>query len=195
MSNISLLKAFSILRSGSDYQIGEGHHWKRGVLNLAIGLVVIFPLLNFWRSQFYAGAVPPEALLIRGVGNFTIGNYNSRGITRKYNINFKTNDGKIFYVIDNAISAEKIRKFNSEFNLQVEGFLLQDGRGLFWPTLIITSDGHVLLSRMESSRILNNQRRPFGELLLLEYGSTIPLWLISLSNAIKLRKKFPEIIK
>ena len=80
---------------------------------------------------------------------------------------------------------------NSGLNLYVEGFLLRDGRGFFWPTLIRGLGGHILLGHEDSNRSLKYNREPFGvKKLLWEYGLIIPLWLISLSNAIKLRKKF-----
>ena len=80
MSDISLFKAFSILLNGSDYQIGEGYRWKIAVLSTGVALTVAFPLFNLLHSQFYTGAVPPEAPLVRSVGNFTTGNFNRRSI-------------------------------------------------------------------------------------------------------------------
>jgi hypothetical protein len=195
MSDISLLKAFSILFNGSDYQIGEGHHWKRGALMLAMALTAIFPILNFWNSQSYAGAEPPDVPLIKSIGSITVGKYNPRGIIRQYNVNFHAGDGKIYYLMDDAIGPDELKTFELRLNFNVEGFLLQDGRGFFWPTLITGPDGHILLDPEKSSRILNSNRDPFGKLLLLEYASTLPLWIISLLNAIKLRKKFTEEIK
>ncbi|CAE6811662.1 hypothetical protein [Paraburkholderia domus] len=196
MSNISLLKAFSILLNGSDYQIGEGYRWKRGVLSTAVALTVAFPLFNLAFSQSYMGAVPPEAPLVRSVGNFTVGNFNRRSINRQRAIDFHAANGKVYQLLDNSLDISKIGKANSGVNFYVEGFLLQDGRGFFWPTLISEVDGHVLLGREESNRSLDFNREPFGKKRLLwEYGLIIPLWLISLFNATKLRKKFPETIK
>jgi hypothetical protein len=189
MSEISLFKAFSILLNGSDYQIGEGYRWKRGVLSTAVAVTVASPLFNLIYSQSYRGAVPPEAPLVRSVGNFTNGIYNRRSTNRKYSTDFHAADGKIYHLIDSDLGTEKTGKANSGSNFYVEGFLLQDGRGFFWPMLISRLGGHVLLSREESNKSLKRNREPFGKILLWEYGLTLPLWLISLSNTIKLRKK------
>jgi hypothetical protein len=162
---------------------------------LAIGLTAIFPVLNLWNSQSYAGAKPPDAPLIKIFGKITVGKYNSRGMIRQYNVNLHTGDGKIYYLMDDAIGPDKFNIFESPLNFYVEGFLLQDGRGFFWPTLIAEPDGHVLLGPEKSSQILNNNREPFGKILLLEYISIIPLWIISFLNAIKLRNRLPEEIK
>lgn len=189
MSSISFLKAFTILLNGSDYQIGNGYRWKRGVLSTAVALTVAFPLYNLIHSHFYTGAVPPEAPLVRSAGNFTSGVYDRRSNNRKYSIDFHATDGKIYYLIDSDLGVAKIGKVNSGSIFYVEGFLLQDGRGFFWPMLISGLDGHVLLSRDESNKSLKRNREPFWKILLWEYGLTLPLWLISLSNAIKLRKK------
>ncbi|MFM0731534.1 hypothetical protein PQQ52_13710 [Paraburkholderia sediminicola] len=189
MPTVSLPKAFLILLNGTDYQIGEGHRWKRGILSVAVALAVTFPLFNLLHSQFYTGAVPPEAPVVRSVGNFTSGIYNRRSINRQYSIDFHSNDGKIYNLIDSDLDVERIGQANSGLNFYVEGFLLQDGRGFFWPTLISERDGHVLLSRDKSNQSLNKNRDPFGKILLWEYGLILPLLLISLSNAIKIRNK------
>src|SRR5258708_26897584 len=136
MSAVSLAKAFLILLNGTDYQIGEGHSWKRGVLSAAVALAATFPVFNLLNSQIYTGAVPPEAPVIRSIGNFTSGIYNRRSINRQYSIDFHANDGKIYNLIDSDLDVVRIGKANSGLNFYVEGFLLQDGRGFFWPTLI-----------------------------------------------------------
>ncbi|MFM0251094.1 hypothetical protein [Paraburkholderia sediminicola] len=189
MSDISLLEAFSILRSGSDYQIGEGCHWKRGVLNLAIGLLVAFPMANMWTGLSYRGAMPPEAPLVKGIGNFT--NEYTPGIKQRYVAVFHAADRKVYQVQDGSINSshEIMSNINSGKGFYVEGFVLQDGHGLFWPTLVATVDGRILLSREKMNEKLKTEREPFGELLIWEYVSTLPLWIISLLNAIKLRKK------
>ncbi|SIO52233.1 hypothetical protein SAMN05444172_2794 [Burkholderia sp. GAS332] len=187
MSDISLFKAFSILFKGSDYQIGEGHHWKRGVLTFAMALSAIFPILNFWNSQSYMGAIPPEAPLIRGIGSFTNENYRSR--VGGSNISFRSDDGDIYRVMNSDLNIATIGKANSGLRFYVEGFLLRGGDGFFWPTYITSLDGRVLLSREESTISLQTNREPFGGILLWEYGSIAPLWIISLLNAVKLKNK------
>ncbi|MFM0361924.1 hypothetical protein [Paraburkholderia sediminicola] len=188
-----MFKAFSILRNGSDYQIGEGHHWKRAVLNLAIGLLVAFPMANMWIGLSYRGAIPPDAPLVKSIGNFT--NEYTPGIKQRYDAIFHAADGKFYQVQSGSInsSREIMSNINSGRNFYMEGFVLQDGRGFFWPTLVAAVDGRVLLSREEMSRNLKIEREPFGELLIWEYVATLPLWIISLLNAIKLRKKLSEI--
>lgn len=191
MSNISLLKAFSILRNGSDYEIGEGFRWKRGVLDLAIGLLVAFPIANTLNALPYRGAIPPQAPLIKSIGNFTGEHtYYSRTSQRYYGI-FHAADGKSYRVQDDTLnsSQEIMSKINSGEDFYVEGFLLEDGQGYFWPTFVTAADGRVLLSRDKTNRNLSISRDTFGEKLMWEYVATLPLWIISLLNAIKLKKK------
>jgi hypothetical protein len=191
MSHISLLKAFSILRNGSDYQIGEGHNWKRGVLNTAIGLLVAFPIANMLNALPYRGAIPPEAPLIKSVGNFTGEHtYSSKAIQRYTGI-FHAADGRSYPVQDGALNSshEIMSNMNSGKEFYVEGFVLEDGQGFFWPTSVTDLDGRVVLGREEMKRDLTVERDSFGEKLIWEYLATLPLWIISLSNAIKLKNK------
>ncbi|SIO55562.1 hypothetical protein [Paraburkholderia phenazinium] len=195
MSHISLLKAFSILRNGSDYQIGEGHNWKRGVLNTAIGLLVAFPIANMLNALPYRGAIPPEAPLIKSVGNFTGEHtYSSKAIQRYTGI-FHAADGRSYPVQDGALNSshEIMSNMNSGKEFYVEGFVLEDGQGFFWPTLVTMTDGRALLSREKMSKNLKSNREPFGEILIWEYAATLPLWAISLSNAIKLKKNLSRV--
>jgi hypothetical protein len=49
--------------------------------------------------------------------------------------------------------------------------------------------GRHWLLRDKMNEKLKTKREPFGELLIWEYAATLPLWITSLLNAIKLRKK------
>ncbi|MFM0737426.1 hypothetical protein PQQ51_09305 [Paraburkholderia xenovorans] len=191
MTKVSLLNSFWILLNGSDYQIGEGYTWKKTVFRTAVAFSVAFPLFNLSFSQLYTGALPPKASLIRSIGNFTTGNYDRYALNRRYSINFHAADGKTYYLMDGDLNIEKIGNPNTGTILYVEGFILMDGHGFFWPTLIKELDGKTLLHQDDSNRSLAENRDPFTmKKLLWEYGLVLPLWLISLSNAIKLRNKF-----
>jgi hypothetical protein len=111
MSNISLLKAFLILRNGPDYVIGAGHRWKSGLLNMTIGLFLTFPILNLLYVQFYRGALPPTAPLIQSIGVFTSVYRQPSVFGGNYVANFRASDGKNHPVQLEALnSSEQLMK-------------------------------------------------------------------------------------
>jgi hypothetical protein len=194
MSKISLFKAFSILRNGPDFLIGEGYRWKSRVFNLALGSLLIFPILNFWCAQWYGGDLPPAVPLVQGVGPLSDAVLNPYRRPREYMVNFLAPDGKIYQMNRLAIDSNKevIRKLNTGENFYVEGFVLQNGNGNFWPTLVAATDGRILLSREAQMEVLIEERSVFGWGLMLEYSLTIPLWVISLVNAVKIKNRLSK---
>jgi hypothetical protein len=196
MSNISLLKAFLILRNGPDYVIGAGHRWKSGLLNMTIGLFLTFPILNLLYVQFYRGALPPTAPLIQSIGVFTSVYRQPSVFGGNYVANFRASDGKNHPVQLEALnSSEQLMKaIASGESFYLEGFVLQDGKGWFWPTFVTSVDGRVFLSREEEMENLKKRRQPFGKLLLVQYLSLVPLWIICLINALKIRRKINRVM-
>ncbi|KVN25508.1 hypothetical protein WJ63_15345 [Burkholderia pyrrocinia] len=74
-------------------------------------------------------------------------------------------------------------------SVYVEGFYLRDGDGLFWPTYITTLDGTPLATRLDQSRKLSVAREPFGQVLLMMYLYSLPMWIVSLINICKIKSK------
>lgn len=192
MSSVSFLGAFCILLYGTEYDIGMGYRWKRGVVNLALISLVTFPVINIWDAQVYTGSLPPEVPLVQSVGDFTDGaTYSSYKASRRYVTLFHAQNGRVYQIERRAIysSDELVKKINSGEKFYVEGFVLRNGYGFFWPTLITTLDGRQLLSSQGQIAALKESRSPFGKLLLWEYASTLPLWGVSLVNAMKIKNR------
>lgn len=191
MACFRLLKSFLILRNGPDYLIGAGYQWKRGVFNMTLALLVTFPIMNLLFCQSYAGAWPPQVPMVSSVGSFTAHNIGGSRLGVHYVMTFHAMDGTSYTLQSNAVrsDSELRRKTNSAEKFYVRGFVLQDGRGLFWPISVSTLNGRILINSDEQWRKLRRNRNPLGELLLWEYALASPFWVISLVTALKINHR------
>ncbi|WCM18020.1 hypothetical protein NDK50_11015 [Paraburkholderia bryophila] len=194
MADVSLFKAFSILLNGLDHEIGEGARWKRGIFRMAMSMLALFPVANMISGQTYSGELPPTVPLLHTVGTFSQVYASPKEFRRKFVLNFYAEDGKIYQVpLEGIDSNEKmVERAKSGESFRVEGFSLHDGQGLLWLTWVADMNDRELLGRDGQNRLLKRYRDPFSALLLVEYGLTLPLWVVSLFNALKLRKRLSK---
>jgi hypothetical protein len=185
-----LYRAFSILLVGSRAEIGEGYRWKSGLLRLTISISAIFPVVNMLNSAPYQGNLPPLAPLISGNGHIEF----RREYKKPDYAIFFEEDGKN-YLFQDCPSLQVIRNFvtnNPGQPLHLEGFILKNGEGLFWPTSISTVDGKVLLTSDKLSRDLMINRSVWGRKFILQQISLVPLWIISFFNVLKIARKIKK---
>jgi hypothetical protein len=187
----NLFRAFAILISGSPEKIGEGYRWRNGLLVLTIFMSASFPFFNMRSAAPYQGDLPPLVPLI--VGNGQVKFLQKAQGARKLDYAEFANENGRRYVFQDYSSLLRVEEFvtaHPEQTLHVEGFILKNGEGLFWPISISTSDGKILLAREEASKYLANRRDIWGGLLFIQQMSLAPLWIISFFNALKIARKF-----
>ncbi|ASL41918.1 hypothetical protein bAD24_I00420 [Burkholderia sp. AD24] len=194
MAGVSLFKAFSILSNGPDFFIGAGCKWKSGLFNLTIGLSVAIPFVNTWHAHFYSGALPPDVPLIQSTGNFTGAYVNRYRSSREFEMSFHAADGQVYTLQSDAADSdsEVAAKANSGERFYVEGFILQNGKGLFWPTRVTSVNGRVLIDPKQQREKLGIKRSVFGG-VIVEYSAIIPLWIVSLFNALKIKNRLAKV--
>lgn len=188
MQSITFLKALLIILYGPDELVGPGYKWKRCVLSLAILSLVVFPLSFFNFSSPYQGKIPAPSQVMHAKGRFHFGEEH-HGIKTAYFAEFAADDGHTYRLKD-VVGLDDIRQLvssNANQQFDVSGFVLQDGRGAFWPLEVKAGDGAVLLDAAQQREMLDKARDPFGA-LTWAWVLTIPLWVVSFSNAMKLMK-------
>jgi hypothetical protein len=188
-----LFRAFSILVSASPEKIGEGWRWKSKLLTMTIFISVAFPFFNMRFASPYQGDLPPLVPLIRGNGKIAF-LQKKQGFRSSDYAAFVGEDGKkyVFQDYSSLLGVEKFVNEHPSQSVHVEGFILKNGEGLFWPTSISTVAGEILLAPEKLSRQLENRRDVWGGLLLIQKISLLPLWIISFFNAVKIARKLKE---
>jgi hypothetical protein len=187
---MSFFKAFLTLLCGPIEKIGPGYRWKQSILSGAIIVALIFPWLMVQLSSPYQGDLPPRVPLISAKGRFIFGD-ERHGLKLIPFIEFKTNDSRI-YRLQNQIGYDSILNFNNRHanpQVYIEGFLLKNGQGLFWPTQVMTIDGKILLDKDQQNTSLMRSRNPFGANLFLMSIFAGFLWILSTRNIIQIMKK------
>jgi hypothetical protein len=186
----NLFRAFSILLVGSAVEIGEGYRWKSGLLRLVICISAFFPVVNMLNAAPYQGNPPPLVPLISGNGRIEFLREKQGAKLISYAEFIGQNERKyVFQDYSSLLGVEKFVNEHPERNLHVEGFILKNGEGLFWPTSISTVDGQVLLTPEKVSRDLEINRSVWGRVFLLQQISLMPLWIISFFNVVKIARK------
>ncbi|MBC8739531.1 hypothetical protein F6X40_22645 [Paraburkholderia sp. UCT31] len=193
-TQITWLKAFWLLFKGSPEVVGKGYKWKSCILNLAlvwtIGTPFIFQLFD---AQF-SGSLPPEAPLIRGTGRF-VHKFTQFGIRSVPYVDFETDDGRHYvtgrYVMD-SIGLEALARTKPPVHVYAEGFLLENGKGSYWPLVIRTPGGIDLIPQQRLQDSLRRARRYPWKALMVMYSIAGVLWAISTLNAYRLKKKLSK---
>jgi len=187
---MNLIQAFSALLNGPAEIVGEGYKWKRSVLMFAIIGSIASPLFLINLARPYQGPLPPAVKIIsqRGKIVFGVAHIGSKKIAVA---RFAATDGAVYQLADDA-GLGSIRKFengNPDVQLQVSGFLLQGGKGSFWPLSVISPDGEILLRSDRQMKALRRARNPFGWKLFVVYLIMAPFWWLSFSNARRLMQR------
>lgn len=184
---VGLFKAFSILIAGDERV--RGYRWKKLLINGAIAGTVCFPLFCYNHSLPFQGRKPPDTPVVTSTGTFikTLEGYGPRS---RLNSDFHTVDGRVWRVEGGEIP--EVRDYYDQHfgaELQVQGFFLLNGHGQFWPTSIKTINGQILLDSETAKKRLAVVSAPFAGLPDL-YVLVAVLWIISLSNALKIQNQF-----
>ncbi len=178
--------AFWRVLCGPPSSVGHGFKWKQAILSLAITWTISSPFFTFYLALPYQGNMPPKIPLIKYNGKLI---FENQGVKSSLRARIVV-DGGADLTIQDPAGLIKVRDWERESRSEevyVEGFLLRDGAGLFWPTYVATRNGDVLLSRIDQLEKLRAARNPFGKILLFMYIISAPMWLISINNIRKVK--------
>jgi hypothetical protein len=188
---ITWLAAFKILGQGKPEVLGKSYKGKKAVL---IGALISTLLALFYPPyliNLYSGSNPPEAPVIKAIGTFsTIPAHNLSGAATT-DVKFATEDGREYFT-RNSIPLKELTELvraKPLCKVYTEGFLLQNGKGSFWPILVKNIDGDTLISKDKLQTIYNFRRTKLpikvGLLIFLILG--VPCWLGSIFIAYKIK--------
>lgn len=190
MSNnikISWLAAFKLMLLGRATVLGGNHQLKSAWIMFALAMLLMYPIVPRLDRQVYSGSIPPVAPLIKEKGILEQKEEYS-GLRKSVNFIFHTDTGHVYRTQRRvAPSIMYYATVGKRAYVYMEGFLLQDGKGSFYPLKISTVDGLDLVDPGELRRVLNRGRTPY-----LPLGGIMPFilfpWLFVFYYAYKIRR-------
>lgn len=183
---ITWFTAFKALSRGRAPAIGRYRGWKSLALQMAIVGPFVFCLVQGRQISIYSGAIPPNVPIIRGTGTFV-----EKRLGQSSWLAFVDRNGRS-YNLERGTSTKNVWKTPQELPppvVYVEGFFRENGSGYFWPLLIRTMNGQILLEPKTSISLLMNERRVSRNLLIFELISCVALILLSIFNLVKTKQR------
>jgi|GEM_PF-2500460 len=187
---LSWLSAFDMMLNGTALGLGKNHWVKSLWLKFAIVFMVVGPMFECIDAQDYAGAMPPEAPMIKTTGTF-IRYVGYAGVKEVSYIQFNADNGMTYRTQHSVVPAEldDLGRLKSPIKVYVEGFLLKNGGGSFYPLKLTTLNGVDLASTDKLMKSLLIGRNPFYiKKLAVLFFITLVLWGFSFFYANQLRR-------
>lgn len=190
---ITWFAALKILQQGKPEILGKSAKSAKSMqMGLSIALMSTLAALLFpiYVVVLYSGATPPKAPVIKATGTLNaMGAHNLNG-GAAIDVVLSAVDGKKF-TVKNSVGIQELQDFaknNPMDKVYVEGFLLQNGSGSFWPTSVSNIDGRIIISK-DKLQVMYNYRKSKGPikvgLVLLLISA--PFWISSIYHAYKIR--------
>lgn len=182
---VTWFAAFNILLNGKSDAIGKYRGWKSIALWLAIVAPLVIPFVQGDYLAMLSGEIPPHTPVIRAQGNFVQMTHGQASW-----IAFVTADGQM-YAMQRGTSIKGADNMPQEIpppTVYAEGFLLQNGKGYFWPTLIKMQDGHFLTTPSQSIALLARERQRNLNLLIAECALFVCLSIASFFSIAKIKR-------
>ncbi|NWB95563.1 hypothetical protein HX882_06640 [Pseudomonas gingeri] len=159
---MSWFSALDIMLNGTAFGLGK-YHWAKSLwLKFAIMFMVVGPMFEYIDAQDYAGAMPPEAPMIKTTGTFIryIGYSGAKSVSY---IQFNADNGMTYRTQHAVAPAELdgLGGLKSPIKVYAEGFLLRDGSGSFYPLRLTTLSRIDLASPDKLMTSLLIGRNPF----------------------------------
>jgi hypothetical protein len=169
-SKITWLTAFKLLSRGKSPAIGKYPGWKSSILNIAMVAPVAIAFVGGNQIRMISGATPPEVPTIKATGTFV---QVTRG--QASYVAFIDEGGQVYNMERGTTIRDdrNLPKGSPPPKVYVEGFMRENGRGYFWPTMIKMQDGKMLLSPRQA---MEN----YQEKVIRVYGLTIFYALLNL---------------
>ena len=174
---ISWFVAFKTLLIGKSPAIGRWPQWKSFILVVALAAPIGFGSACLKQIAIVSGGIPPEVPLIHASGTFVQVTHGQASF-----VSFVTDDGHAYNMErGTTIRDDKDMPQGSPApHVYVEGFLRENGRGYFWPTVIKTSDGRMLLTPEKSMRKLQSMIKSIRRVSICLAVVTAVFWVISI---------------
>jgi hypothetical protein len=153
------------------------------VAALASPPIVYFEVKN--ANDLISGDLPPRVPTIRVTGDLIVEKHRV-GLRQTSYYELHASDGRTYVATQATIfrGALKLAATKSLHNIYVEGFLLRNGAGPFWFTLVRLQDGELLVTPKSSIEQLNKQKTSAIPWLV---GFVAILWGASFVNLYNLK--------
>jgi hypothetical protein len=187
-SSMTWVAAFGNILSGEcERAAGATVRWRQLFLCGAFTLTAVLPIVLYQQSRPYQGKLPPEASTIQINGRLIVGE-RRQGLKQMSYAEIRSVQGET-YVLQEQNGLEPVLDFmrHSAEPIHIEGFVLRDGAGRFFPLKIETPEGRILVEKRSQMRSLTISREPFGGIFLWMLTLISPLWAISFVNVAKLK--------
>jgi hypothetical protein len=159
---ISWFSAFLLMWRGKAVELGKNHRIKSLWMVFAVLFSITWPIFEYINSQDFAGALPPEAPMIKTTGTF-IRYIEHVGLKEVPYILFNAENG-MTYRTEHIVAPgvlDDLGQLKPPVKVYAEGFLLKDGKGSFYPLRLATINGVELTSSNQLMERLLIGRNPF----------------------------------
>jgi hypothetical protein len=183
---VTWLTAFKVLSRGKSPAIGKYPGWKSAILHSAIAAPIAFLFVQGGHMLCLSGAIPPEAPVIRATGHFVQAQKGQASW-----IAFVTTDGRT-YNMERGTSihgASDMPQGNPPPAVYAEGFMRENGKGYFWPTLIRMPNGLLLMDSKKSIDLLMREREEGIKLMAIEMLFCVFFGAVSVFNIKKIKRR------
>lgn len=125
----------------------------------AFAALIIFPMLTISSVNEVSGNIPPIAPMIASSGEF-IYVKNPHSHANHFFIDYQESGGKVYRMTEWTIPASLIgvAQKSPPLKVNVQGFLLKNGSGVFFPLHISTLDGNEVMSQQYALSQLDHHR-------------------------------------
>lgn len=188
-SRLSWGSAIYMMWCGKAEGLGRAHKIKSLSVVAAVIFTVSMPIFSYFDIKRFSGALPPKAPLIRVAGEF-VKVEGKVGFKQVPYIIFSADNG-VSYRAEDRVAPEVFVDLGVRVpraKVFVEGFILRDGAGSFYPLKITGEDGRELTPSDELMRRLLAWRDFFYYKSVLLYLAVVSaLWSVSFYFAVRLR--------
>jgi len=156
------LSAFYLMWRGKAVGLGKNHRAKSLWMMSAVIFSIAGPIFQFDHSQTYSGALPPEVPMIKTTGVFVryVGHV---GLKAMPYILLNADNG-MTYRTEDLVAPKGLSDLGDvkpPVKVYVEGFLLNNGSGSFYPLKLTTISGQYIVSSDGLMKQLLIGRDPF----------------------------------
>ncbi|NWB95568.1 hypothetical protein HX870_03625 [Pseudomonas gingeri] len=186
---ISWFSALSLIWRGQAFGLGKNYRMISYWVKFAAMLSILAPFMEYSSSRDFIGAMPPDVPMVKTTGTF-VRYVGHEGLKQVPYIIFRADNG-VEYRTEHSVAPTAIDNLGGlkiPIKVYVEGFVLRDGRGSFYPLKITTVNGVYLESSDALMEELLIGRDPlhFKRLRGVFFMLLIP-WGMSFFYASKLR--------
>jgi hypothetical protein len=174
---VTWFTAYKVLSKGKSPAIGKYPGWKSFVLNISVVAPIAIAFVGGNQIRTVSGAIPPDVPVIQATGKFL---QMHRGQASW--VAFVAEDGRTYNMERGTTIRDNnnLPHGNPPPTTYVEGFLRENGRGYFWPTMIKMPDGKILLYPKQSIANFQQFRRRVYDVTAFYILLNVILWILAL---------------